>query len=284
MRFLLPLLLLSLLMAGCVHRDGPRMARDTLGEVPGAGEILADLHARSRALQSLELTGNVRLKLPGEAATQNFRGGTLYYEAPGQFAMSCRKPGFRLYAYVADERFLLNLPYEKTYYMGREGDRFDEVLMAVTPSRLLDEVFLLTIPGKESAKRSTVESDSDYPGGYVLSVHTRRNGPIERRIYVEKVGNWRIRAMTAYGEDGREVVTTSCTEYKEFEDVSIPSTVESVFPAPLDALIGYVATRMDYRLQGQGPLGAIALDEVEAALATAGYTKISGKRPIENEL
>ena len=63
MRFLLPLLLLSLLMAGCVHRDGPRMAGGTPGDLPGAGEILADLHARSQALQSLELTGNVRLKL-----------------------------------------------------------------------------------------------------------------------------------------------------------------------------------------------------------------------------
>lgn len=283
MRFLLPLLLLSLLMAGCVHRDGPRMAGGTPGDLPGAGEILADLHARSQALQSLELTGNVRLKLPGEAATQNFRGGTLYYEAPGQFAMSCRKPGFRLYAYVADERFLLNLPYEKTYYVGREGDRFDEVLMAITPSRLLDEVFLLTIPGKEAAKRSTVAPDPDYPEGYVLTVHTRRNGPLERRIYVEQVGNWRIRAMTAYDEDGREVVTTSCTEYKEFEDVSIPSTVESVFPAPLDALIGYVATRMEYRLQGASPLGTISLDAVEVGLAAQDYTKISGKRPIETE-
>ncbi len=283
MRFLLPLLLLSVLMAGCVHRDGPRMDGGAPGEQPTAGEILSDLHARSQALQSLQLTGNVRLKLPGDAAIQNFRGGTLHYEAPGQFAMACRKPGFRLYAYVAAGQFLLNLPYEKTYYVGQEGDRFDDVMMAVTPSRLLDEVFLLTIPGEEGAKGSTVEPDPDFPAGYVVTVRTRRNGPVARRIFVEKVGDWRIRAMTVYDEDGREVVTTSCTEYKEFEDVSIPSTVESVFPAPLDALIGYVATRMEYRLQGASPLGTISLDAVEAGLAAQDYTKISGKRPIETE-
>ncbi len=270
------ILLLILSLGGCVH--GPRRPKVT--SLPtGAPEIqtiLADLQAHNAVLSSLKIGGNIRLRQPGEKATQNFRGGTIQFQAPDQFLMRVRKGAFRMHVYTADDRFLLALPAEETFYFGREGERFDDILLDVAPSQLLRELFFLDTPGIDARAHTVLEKYVEAEETALLAVYAPgHQGRLKQRLRVKNVDGWRITEVSVFNETGALLAHTICESYKTIKGVLVPATVTAYFPLH-DAEMGYRATKFEFRLKSQAPLPMETIEEARTALLAKGYQEVVG--------
>ena len=276
MRTHLVLVLIILLFVGCAHRSPQPHVPSLSAGAPDVQTILADLQAHNAILSSLKIWGNIRLRMPGEEATQNFRGGTIQFQAPDRFQMRVRKGPFRMQVYAEGNRFLLALPADKAFYVGQEGDRFDDILLDVAPSQLLRELFFLNTPGVNVTERTVMEAYSPTEETALLAVYASgRRGRLKRQLHVKNEGGWRITELSVFDETGSLLAHTRCEAYKTIREIPIPFTVTVDFPRD-NAKMGYNATKVILRLESETPLSIETIEEARAALLTRAYKEVQG--------
>src|SRR5690606_20257889 len=141
-----PLCILIILagLAGCQHL--PKSAAPEGDVPPGApapGEVLADLTAPDRTGTNFSSSGTIRMRLPGQAATQRFDRSHVRYHRPGRYFARAFTVGQSVNIDADGPVFLLDVPQEQTFYYGREGDRFEDVALDIAPSLIFREFFLV---------------------------------------------------------------------------------------------------------------------------------------------
>ena len=273
---------LILTLGGCVHSGLDRSPGPRPEGAPDIRVILGEIRANSRAIKSLEFKGYVRVRLPGEVATQGLHGGIVQYQYPDHFYMKGRKGTFRIQAYAEGERFLVVIPSENTVYLGREGDRFDDGALAISPSQMLQELFLLNLVSPKLVSRAEIVAYDEDTGTAYLDVYAGgRRGPLERKIVAVNEGGWRVQSVSVLEADGTVLSHTTYESYTEIRGIAVPEKVSAEFMVH-DAEIGYRKTKSGSRMTVNPPLDIKTIEKVRAEMRAKGYTEKLGIPQREN--
>lgn len=275
MRHFLLLLLLILPMAGCVHtrESGPRASLP-----PGAPEVAAlleSLQAPDRHIENLAGNGEIRMRLPGEAGIQRFPQGRVQFQQPAQFFAQGRKGGVvRIYSEGA--RFLMELPSEKTFYHGAEGDHFEDIALDIAPSQIFRELFLIDLFSDISPERVEMESYDAQAGQVVLAVHREgRRKVLERRLVVaQSPEGWCVVESQLFDAEGQLMGKTACEAYERLGGVLLPTRVTVTFPQHEAEMSFYMSTA-SVKINQAAPPAMESIDTKRAELLAAGFREIN---------
>jgi hypothetical protein len=271
-----PLLILLILpMAGCVHT---RQAAPEAPLPPGApevGVILADLQAPDRHIENLASNGEIRMRLPGEAGIQRFPQGRVHFQQPAQFFAQGRKGGVvRIYSEGA--RFLLELPSEKTFYHGAEGDHFEDIALDIAPSRIFRELFLIDLLDGIAPERVQIESHDQASGQSVVAVYGEgRRRKVERRLVVAPSSEGRtILESQLFDAEERLIGRTVCEDYLRLGGILVPTRVTVTFPEH-EAEMSFAMSPPSVKINQAAPPAMDDIDAKRAELLAAGFQEIN---------
>ena len=275
MRLVLLLILLILPMAGCVHI---RHAAPVSPVPPGAPEvekILADLQAPDRHIENLASNGEIRMRLPGEAGIQRFPQGRVHFQQPAQFFAQGRKGGV-VRIYSEGERFLLELPSEKSFYHGAEGDRFEDIALDIAPSRIFRELFLIDLLDGIAPERVHIESHDQATGQTQLAVYGEvRRRKVQRRLIVApSPAGWIILESQLFGGEATLIGRTVCEDYLRLGGVFVPTRVTVTFPEH-EAEMSFAMSAPSVKINQVAPPAMESIDTKRAELLAAGFQEIN---------
>ena len=275
MRQALLLILLILPMAGCVHtRQGVPEPALTPG-APEVGEILTHLQAPDRHIENLASNGEIRMRLPGEAGIQRFPQGRVHFEQPAQFFAQGRKGGV-VRIYSEGGRFLLELPSEKTFYHGAEGDHFEDIALDIAPSRIFRELFLIDLLDGIAPERVHLESHDETAGQSVLAVYGEgRRRKVERRLVVApSPEGWTILESQLFDAEERLIGRTVCEDYQRLGGILIPTRVTVTFPEH-EAEMSFAMSPPSVKINQAAPPAMDDIDAKRAELLAAGFREVN---------
>jgi hypothetical protein len=275
MRHILLLILLILPVAGCVHT---RQADPDATLPPGApevGEILSALQAPDRHIENLASNGEIRMRLPGEAGIQRFPQGRVHFQQPAQFFAQGRKGGV-VRIYSDGGRFLLELPSEKTFYHGAEGDHFEDIALDIAPSRIFRELFLIDLLDGIAPERVRIESHDQASGQSVLAVYVEgRRRKVERRLVVAPSSEgWTILESQLFDAEERLIGRTICEDYQRLGGILVPTRVTVTFPEH-EAEMSFAMSPPSVKINQAAPPAMDDIDAKRAELQAAGFQEIN---------
>ncbi len=224
------------LNVGCASL-GPAVERAGAPEnAPSPGEILADLAANDNAIQSFRAGGTFTLESPKLESTQRFRGGRILFRRPADLYVqgNHRVTNMAIFKlYCAGEEFLMEFPtqQEQSFYQF-EGEQFEDVPFSVSPSDIAREMFL---PEDWDALASGGVTLAKYDAGHgTATLEVRSAAGASRVIDVVRVAGeapgWAISRNERRDETGRTLAVTTLGDYRAYESVRFPSSVEAWFP------------------------------------------------------
>lgn len=275
MRPLLLLIFLILPMAGCVHtRQAPPGASLPSG-APAVGEILADLQAADRHIENLASNGEIRMRLPGEAGIQRFPQGRVHFQQPAHFFAQGRKGGV-VRIYSEGGRFLLELPSEKTFYHGAEGDRFEDIALDIAPSRIFRELFLIDLLDGTAPERIHIVSHDPAKGQTVVAVYGEGRRPrVERRlIVVPSPEGWTILESQLFDAEEKLIGRTVCEDYLRLGGILVPTRVTVTFPRH-EAEMSFAMSPPSVKINQATPPAMESIDAKRRELLAAGFREIN---------
>lgn len=275
MRPILLRILLIMLLAGCAHtrQNTPKAALPP--GAPEVGEILADLQAPDRHIENLASNGEIRMQLPGEAGIQRFPQGRIHFQQPARFFAQGRKGGV-VRIYSDGGRFLLELPSEKTFYHGAEGDRFEDIALDIAPSQIFRELFLIDLLKGIAPERVNVESWDGSTGQAVLAVYGEGRRPrVERRLVVASgAEGWCVVNSQLFDEEETLIGTTTCEDYQRLGGILLPTRATVNFPAH-DAEMSFYMSPPSVKINQETPPGMEDIDAKRAQLLAAGFREVN---------
>jgi hypothetical protein len=278
MRSILLLLVLILPMAGCVHtRQGAPEATLPPG-APEVDAILQSLQAPDRHFANLASNGEIRMRLPGEAGIQRFTQGRVHFTAPAQFFAQGRK-GAVVRIYCEGGRFLLELPSEKTFYHGAEGDHFEDIALDIAPSQIFRELFLIGLLDGIPAERVVLESFEAGTGQAVLAIHGEgRRKKVERRLVVAQLPEgWCVLESQIFDDQESLIGRTTCEAYQRLGGVVLPTRSTVTFPA-CEAEMSFYMSPPSVKVNQATPPAMESIDTKRAELLAAGFNEVNGTK------
>jgi hypothetical protein len=269
-------LVFILFLGGCIHHREQAKAPPLPDGAPNLDALLSDIDSATSALQSLESTTYLRLESPAAEGVLSSRTARIHFRRPGRFFAQIRKGHYVARLHVDETRFIMELGFEKVFYHGREGERFEELVMQVAPSQIVRELFILEPLGGADSRRVRLSAFDPEQQTAVLNVYrTKRKQTITRRIDMVQDGGWRIASVTVFDAGGTPVAVTQCSDYREIDDVVLPASVTATFPTHGTEMRYSLSTR---KTKVNRPIGYPMkdLDVVRKELLAKGYTEISG--------
>jgi len=275
MRHVLLLILLILPMAGCVHTRQTAPEAALPPGAPEVGDILTDLQDQDRHIENLASNGEIRMRLPGEAGIQRFPQGRVHFQQPAQFFAQGRKGGV-VRIYSEGGRFLLELPSEKTFYHGAEGDHFEDIALDIAPSRIFRELFLIDLLDGIAPERVRIESHDQASGQSVLAVYVEgRRRKVERRLVVAPSSEgWTILESQLFDADENLIGRTDCEDYQRFAGILVPTRVTVTFPEH-EAEMSFAMSPPSVKINQAAPPEMDDIDAKRAELQAAGFREVN---------
>ncbi len=233
MKRLIALAILPMIVAAC-QRPGKELVRAPLPPgAPDAAVILADLAAHDAAVQSFRGPCSVTLESPDLAGKQVLHKSSVYFLRPDKLHVTGRKYGSTVMRLTSvGGEFLIEFPSEKEYYYRFEGERVESVAFSVSPSDIAREMFFpepwATLDGAQT-RLSTYDAASQSARFEVFEADGRHI----RRVVTVQGPPWVLVRNERLDHAGRAVSVTTLSDYRRFDGVYMPTTVEAVFP--LDA-------------------------------------------------
>lgn len=275
MRHILLLILLILPMAGCVHTRESAPEATLPPGAPEVGEILADLQSPDRHIENLASNGEIRMRLPGEAGIQRFPQGRVHFQQPAQFFAQGRKGGV-VRIYSEGGRFLLELPSEKTFYHGAEGDHFEDIALDIAPSRIFRELFLIDLLDGIAPERVQIESHDEAARQTVLAVYGEgRRRRVERRLIVApSPEGWTIVESQLFDVNEQLIGRTVCEDYQRLGGILVPTRVTVTFPEH-EAEMSFTMSAPSVKINQAPPPAMDDIDAKRAELLAAGFREVN---------
>lgn len=262
--------------AGCIHTPIREEAPELPPEAPSAGEILADLTRADRAFTSFSSNGTIRMRLPGQAATQRFTSSFVRLQPPDRFYARAMKLTQGVHIYVDGDTFLLDHESERVFYFGREGDRFEDVALQVSPSVVFREYFLTdTLAGRREAQFELLAYDAERNEAQLGLFTSGRQRRQERHLWVSRgASGWQVDRNDLLGTSGEPVAETRYTNYDRVDDVFMPRRIETMLPQS-DGLLSF-EIQSNAQANRSNPMPIEDPLTVRAALLAAGYREVHG--------
>ncbi len=278
MRSIILLLILILPVAGCVHtRHGAPDAALPPG-APQIESVLQDLQASNRHFANLASNGEIRMRLPGEAGIQRFTQGRLHFVEPAQFFAQGRK-GAVVRIYCEGGRFLLELPSEKTFYHGAEGDHFEDIALDIAPSQIFRELFLIGLMDDVAPDRIVLESYDTGTAQAVLAVYGEgRRRKVERRLVVAQLPEgWCVLESQLFDDQESLIGRTTCEAYQRLGGIVLPTRSTVTFPA-YEAEMSFYMSPPSVKVNQTVPPAMESFDAKRAELLAAGFNEVNGTK------
>ncbi len=275
MRPVLLLILLILPIAGCVHTRQTAPEATLPPGAPEVGEILADLQAPDRHIENLASNGEIRMRLPGEAGIQRVPQGRVHFQQPAQFFAQGRKGGV-VRIYSEGGRFLLELPSEKTFYHGAEGDHFEDIALDIAPSRIFRELFLIDLLDGIAPERVHIESHDQSSGQSVMAVYGEgRRRKVERRLVVaSSPEGWTILESQLFDAEEQLIGRTVCEDYLRLGGILVPTRVTVTFPEH-EVEMSFAMSPPSVKMNQAAPPAMDDIDAKRAELLAAGFREVN---------
>jgi hypothetical protein len=217
-------------LAGC-GTLGERMQRGALPPgAPTEQDVLSDLAANDAKIQSLsESNATLTLKSPRLKATQTV-SADIKFQRPDRLRIVGRQRAFRNEVFritSVGSEFVVDIPGEGEPTYRRAGETIEGVPFTVSPSDIARELFLPE--DWAGLRRGQVRMTGYDPasGRATLEVGPRRNP--WRRVTVEGPP-WHVVVSERLDEEGIVVARTTLEDYREYDGIRFPSTIDAVFP------------------------------------------------------
>lgn len=276
-----PLCILIILagLAGCQHL--PQTAApggDLPAGAPAPGEVLADLTAPDRAVANFSSSGTIRMRLPGQAATQRFDRSHVRYLRPGRFYARAFKVGQSVNIYADGPVFLLDVPQEQTFYYGREGDRFEDVALDIAPSLIFREFFLVdALRGVAEESLRILEYDPKTRRAVVAVFAADRPRRLERELVVAPgPEGWFVAESTLFDRDGSRRARTVYENYGRVDGVYMAGKTTSFLPDGDGELSFEIQSNPQVNRAEPRPVEDV--EDVRRDLLSRGFREVRGAR------
>jgi hypothetical protein len=281
MRPVLLLILLILPLAGCVHTRQTAPEATLLPGAPDVGEVLSALQASDRHIENLASNGEIRMRLPGEAGIQRFPQGRVHFRQPAQFFAQGRKGGV-VRIYCEGARFLLELPSEKTFYHGAEGDHFEDIALDIAPSQIFRELFLIDLLDGIAPERIHIESHDEAACQTVLAVFGEgRRRKVERRVVVAgSPEGWIILESQLFNAEEQLIGRTVCENYLRLGGILLPTRATVTFPEH-EAEMSFAMSPPSVKINQAVPPAMDDIDAKRAELLAAGFHEVDSTKKKE---
>jgi len=259
---------------GCTHL-GPRLEQTV--PHPGAptlAEVLADLAANDRQLNSFRATGAFTLVSPERPGADRFGQSTVTFRRPGDLNVVGRKlalpkPLFRLTC-VGNE-YLIEFPTEKQYYHELEGAEFESVPFPVSPSDVVREMFFPEDWEKLTPRHvRMVRYDDGTRTAAIEVLESILRKRVRRRVEVTGTP-WVVTKSELLDKQGDIVAVTQKSDYRDIEGLRFPAMVDAEFPGE--------KTRMSFNLRSvtlnpQINPGDFNIDALKQRLESLGHEAV----------
>lgn len=224
------ILTMIIVIAGC-QRLGKELARAPLPPgAPDVSSILADLAANDAAVQSFRGPCSVTLESPDLAGKQVLHKSSVYFRRPESLHVVGRKYGSTVMRLTsAGSEFLIEFPAEKEYYYRLEGEHIESVSFSVSPSDIAREMFFPEPWASLDVERMRLAGYDEQEQIARLEL-LEPDGKHVQRLLTVQGPPWVIIRSERLDQRGRVISVTTLQDYRRFEDVNFPTTVEAVFP------------------------------------------------------
>lgn len=274
MKRLLQCMLIAAAATGCQHH--PERPESRSPDTPPASAILADLAAPNRAIANFAANGVIRMRLPGEAATQRFDRSHVRFVQPDRFFAHAFKAGQNVRLYVDGETFLLEIGPENTFYYGREGDYFEDAALEIAPSVVFRELFLAnTMPALPPGRVQVQAYDPARKRAELAVFQDRQRRALERHLAVEwGPSGWQLVESRLFGADGRPVARTAFDDYTLRDGVWMPGHISAALTETEGTL--HFTLKSNIRLNRTEPRPVEDIAAVRQQLRAKGFEEVRG--------
>jgi len=216
--------------AGC-QRLGRELAPAPLPPgAPSLAAILDGLAANDAAIQSFRGPCSVTLESPDLAVKQVLHKSSVYFRRPESLHVVGRKYGSTVMRLTSVGReFLIEFPSEKKYYYRLEGERLETVEFSVSPSDIAREMFFPEPWDTLDLERVRLVAYEERDQTARLEL-LEADGKHVRRVVTVQGPPWVIVRSEHVDRRGRTLSVTTLRDYRQFDGVNLPATVEAVFP------------------------------------------------------
>lgn len=210
---------------------------------PKLALILSDLEKNDARIQSFRAAGTFTLESPEFDAIRKFRRGRVMFRRPNALYVqgNHRITNMTLFKLISvGKEFLIEFPTNKdeSYYQ-LEGEEFEDIPFSVSPSDIVREMFLPESWGELGRREARVTAyDAERQ---VATVELGARNRPRRRIEVTQVNPenpvWVIIRNELLEPDGERIAITLSSDYRTFDGVHFPSTVDVFFPTEMTRMI-----------------------------------------------
>ena len=218
-------------LAGCVHMRRPETSVVPAKGAPNAKAIVADLAANDARIDSFrEKQALLSIKSPKLRATQVVSADVGFRRSGDLFIVARQRMhlggiAFRLVS-VGDV-YAVRIPSEHRTVRGTAGEPVEDVPFAVSPSDIARALFL---PEDWATLDPTEVRVSAFDPA--TSTATLLIGPKEAPRHRLTVSGppWRVITSERIDERGQVYAKSTRSDYRDWNAISFPTTIEAVFP------------------------------------------------------
>jgi hypothetical protein len=234
---LLAVVLVASGLTGCKSL-GARMERGALPPgAPTEQQVLSDLAANDGKIQSIsESNATMSLKSPRLKATQVV-SADIKFERPDRLRIVGRQRAFRTEVFritSVGSEFVVDIPSEGPPTYRHAGETIEGVPFTVSPSDIARELFLPEDWSQLTKDDVRVTGYDPAAGQATLEVGPK--GHPWRRVAVAGPP-WHVVLSERLDEQGQVVARTTLSDYREYDGLRFPATLDAVFPTEETELI-----------------------------------------------
>ncbi|GMW02298.1 MAG: hypothetical protein AMXMBFR84_34340 [Candidatus Hydrogenedentota bacterium] len=223
-----------LLSAGCAGLGTPVPTTPLPESTPRLESILDELDANDIRLSSFRAAGTITLQAPSLEGVQRFPTGTVAYQRPDKLFVEGRLKtnaiAFQLQS--SGDEFLIEFPtvreVKDRYFYHIKGQKIEDVPFDVSPSEVIDEMFLPEDWGSLKVPRDARITAFD-PASQTATFTVGPRHRIRRTVVVSGPP-WRVTRSERYDDEGGVLAITGRSEYNEKDGVQFPASIQSEFP------------------------------------------------------